>query len=82
MPSNSNFKIHCVGGKKKEKEEIFVGFLWPVASGLPVSKLCPRVAKQAATQSVTLGPAGASPGAMVEMQTLRLSTLKAASAFY
>lgn len=63
MPRNSNFKIHCVG-KKIEKEEIFVGFLWPVASGLPVSKLCPRVAKRAATPSVTLGPAGASPGTM------------------
>lgn len=68
-------------GKKNKKKKYLWVFLWPVASGLPVSKLCPRVAKQAATPSVTLGRAGASPGTMGEMQTLRLSTPEAASAF-
>ena len=66
-------KVHCVG-KRKEKEKN-VGFLWPVASGLPVSKLCPRAGKQAATPSVILG------SIPLEMQNLRLSAMEAESAF-
>ena len=36
--------------EKKEKKNVG-GFLWPVASGIPVFKLYPRVGNQAATQS-------------------------------